>query len=79
MHPVGEKAENAWGLHDVLGCVYQWVQNWYGPNQGRYLTDPRGLGSVSARVYQGRQPVRQSRLLECFRDFVCRLRSTLFS
>ena len=27
MHPVGEEAENAWALHDMLGSVSEPVQN----------------------------------------------------
>ncbi len=54
-HAVGIKQPNAWGLYDMHGNAWEWVEDWYDKNYYRNSTiiDPAGPTSGHYRVNRG--------------------------
>ncbi|MGD0089950.1 MAG: SUMF1/EgtB/PvdO family nonheme iron enzyme, partial [Planctomycetota bacterium] len=55
INPVGQKKPNAWGLYDMHGNVWQWVQDYF---DGKYYAellsvDPKGSAIGGDRVLRG--------------------------
>lgn len=53
VQPVATLRANGFGLYDMSGNIYEWVQDWYAPYDSTVIMDPTGASEGEWRVIRG--------------------------
>ncbi len=69
-HPVGEKAPNAWGLHDMHGNVWELCHDWFEVFPTNAVTDPMGPVTGEYRVFRGGGWDHEAKFARCANRFM---------
>ena len=52
-HPIKQLHPNSWGVYDMRGNVWEWVQDWYALYEPDNNVDPVSLSAGRARIIRG--------------------------
>ncbi len=64
--PVGKRPPNGFGLHDMLGNVWEWCWDWYGPYPAGTVVDPTGpFQAARKRVARGASWNSRAKFVRC--------------